>query len=349
MNRSKINLYILYLKRYVRITVPVAAGIVFTLGFLKYLSNGPAWNMLTSIVGEDMCCKNWWSTLLYIGNFATPGKLCFGHSWFLMVDMQLYFLSPLILYPLWKLRHRMAVVIPLIFVIASTSIIYIFTMFLLFDFRVSFLSDTAPLKDALYHTMTISRIGSWMMGILVGYIMHNIEGKSIKLSRKAVAIGWTLCSATMLTIIFAQYPLHQENFKEISPFADATYSSLHGIFWCLAMAWVIIACHLTNNGVVERFLSLSVWLPISKLSFCIYLMHIPVQFIYLSSIRTPAYVSYLRALYKFFGDFSVTFFIAFAWALLFEYPTLNIIAILLAKRRAKLETKEASSSTVSPS
>lgn len=254
-----------------------------------------------------------------------------------MVDTQLYFLSPIILYPIWKLRQRVRIVFSMIFTVASLGVIYIFVMFMVMKFRVSNLSDQSGLKDAMVHTMTFSRIGPWMTGVLVAYIMHSIEGKIIKatkFSKPFLVIGWTMCVCALLTIVFAQYPLLQENFKEINLVFDAIYDSLKALVWCMAIGWIILACHLSHGGIVKRFLTLSVWIPISKLSFCIYLMHVPVQFIYLSSMRAPMYFSQFRALFKFFGDFGVSFFLAFAWALLFEYPTLTIIGVLLGKRRA---------------
>lgn len=33
---------------------------------------------------------------------------CLGHSWYLAVDMQLFLLSPLLLWPLWHWRRRAA-------------------------------------------------------------------------------------------------------------------------------------------------------------------------------------------------------------------------------------------------
>lgn len=256
-----------------------------------------------------------------------------------MVDMQLYFLSPIILYPLWRIRKRVALVVPTIFIIASISVILVFAAFLLMKFRVSDLSSTSPLKNGMIYTMTLSRIDSWMMGILVGYIIHAIEGKIGEIKTRFVILGWVSCVASMLSVIFAQYPLIQENFEDFPLLADATYDSLKRIVWCLAIGWIILACHLNCGNIVKRFLSLSVWLPISKLSFCIYLTHIPVIFIYLSSMRAPQYFSHFRAILKFFGNFGVTFFLAFAWALVFEFPTLTIIASLLSKRKIERENR----------
>lgn len=249
-----------------------------------------------------------------------------------MVDMQLYFLSPMILYPLWRLRKRVVVVISVIFAVASSSVIFVFVMYMLKEFRVSFMSELNNVKEYTIYTVTHGRIDSWMMGILVGFIMHKIQGKTIKMPRTVVTLGWILSVLTMLTVIFSQYPLQQENFKENPLIADAIYDSMKRISWCLSLAWIILACHLSYGGIVKKFLSLPIWLPISKLSFCIYLVHLPVQLVYLASIRTPQFFSNFRAIYKFFGDFGVSFFVAFAWALMFEYPTLNIIAALTPKR-----------------
>jgi peptidoglycan/LPS O-acetylase OafA/YrhL len=332
LSSNKINVPLLLVKRYFRITIPFAAGVLFTLTFFYHISNGPLWSLITKSSAIGLCEDWWWTSLLYIGNYVNPGKLCFGHSWYLMVDMQLYFLSPIILYPIWKIRKRVAIVIPLIFVLASSSVVFVFVMFMFKEFRVSFLSKLSAKKSATIYTVTHGRIDSWMMGILVGYIMHTIQGKTVKIPRKFVFIGWILSISTVLAVIVGQFPLQQENFKENPLISDATYDALKRISWCLALAWIILACHLSYGGVVKRFLSLSIWLPVSKLSFCIYLVHLPVQLVYLASIRTPQFFSNFRAVYKFFGDFGVSFFIAFAWALMFEYPTLNIIAALKSKR-----------------
>lgn len=334
--RKKLNVITMYLKRYFRITVPLAALVLFTLTFLYHVSNGPLWTTITKNVAINQCTEWWWTTLLYVGNYVNPGHLCFGHSWYLMVDMQLYFLSPIILYPLWRLRKHVAVMIPMIFLLASSSVIFVFVMFMTNEFRTNFLSENNFDKDTRVYTQTHGRIDSWMMGILVGYIMHSIEGKTVTLNKAVVVIGWVLTIGTLLCVTFGQYPLHQENFKDNPLIADALYDSLKRISWCLSLAWIILACHLSHGGIVKRFLSLKFWLPISKLSFCIYLIHLPIQTIYLSSIRAPQFFSNFRAVYKFFGDFGVSFLVSFVWALMFEYPTLNIITILTAKPKVSV-------------
>lgn len=328
------NVPILYIKRYFRITVPLAAAIFFTVSLLFHVANGPLWNSTINLVAIDSCKEWWWTTLLFVGNYVNPpGKLCFSHSWYLMVDMQLYFFSPVILYPLWRFRKHTFIMIFMIAIVASSSVIFVFVMFMTHEFRVNILSDLNAMKDMLVYTQAHARIDSWMVGILVGYIMHKIEGKNVKLSRSVVVVGWTMCISTLLAVAFGQFPLQQEDFKDNPLAADAVYDALKRISWCLAMSWVILSCHLSYGGIIKKFLSLPIWLPISRLSFSIYLIHLPVQLIFMSSIRSPQFLSNFRAIYKFFGDFGVSFIVAFVWALMFEYPTLNLIQILTAKRK----------------
>ncbi len=271
--------------------------------------------------------------MIYLANYLRPGKLCFGHSWYLMVDMQLYFLSPLVLYPIWKLKKRIGLTISLIFVVASSSVIYIIVMYMKHGFRASLMSDTGSLKEVLVYTTPIGRLASWMMGILVGYLLHMCEGRNIRISPKLVSLGWTLATGLLIAIIFVQYPLRQENFLTNPLIADALYDALKPIFWGLVVGWTIIACHLSHGNIMKRFLSLSFWVPISKLSFCIYLMHIPLQTYFLATLRSPVYFAPTNGLYHFYGNFTTSFFLALVWALMFEYPTLKIIAILISKRK----------------
>jgi predicted PurR-regulated permease PerM len=53
----------------------------------------------------------------------------------------------------------------------------------------------------------------------------------------------------------------------------------------------------------------------------------------MSAIRSPEYFSNFTVVYKFFGDFGVSFIFAFILALMFEYPALRVIKIFKDKSR----------------
>jgi peptidoglycan/LPS O-acetylase OafA/YrhL len=65
-----------------------------------------------------------------------------------------------------------------------------------------------------------------------------------------------------------------------SLFIESLYRSshifvpIHRLLWGVAVAFLIFGCeHLKNGKFIHKFLSSSFWIPISKLSLCIYLTH----------------------------------------------------------------------------
>jgi hypothetical protein len=50
------------------------------------------------------------------------------------------------------------------------------------------------------------------------------------------------------------------------------------IIFGLTLAWIIYACHSGRGGVVNRFLSSKYWMPLSRLSFCLYLASTVIQY-----------------------------------------------------------------------
>lgn len=130
VRKGKINIPLLYFHRYVRLTPALAANILFYATLWKHLVVGPISNQFR---WDDMCDSYWWSALLYIQNYVNPASIvsyttrkyiynakidrfqfqCFGHSWYLSVDMQCFILSPLFIYPLWRWRNKFVWVMPL--------------------------------------------------------------------------------------------------------------------------------------------------------------------------------------------------------------------------------------------
>ena len=50
------------------------------------------------------------------------------------------------------------------------------------------------------------------------------------------------------------------------------YEGSSRVLWSIALAFVIYQCVTSHGGLINRFLSWSGWIPLSKLSFCAYLI-----------------------------------------------------------------------------
>lgn len=69
--RQKINIFSLYIHRYLRLTPVFAATLLFYVTYFKYLGSGPLWNPFTNATILQ-CEQYWWSSLLYIQNYVNP-------------------------------------------------------------------------------------------------------------------------------------------------------------------------------------------------------------------------------------------------------------------------------------
>lgn len=94
----------------------------------------------------------------------------------------------------------------------------------------------------------------------------------------------------MLAIVFGNYPLQQIDNEE-SVITGAFYESCSRVSWAISLSWIIFCCTHGYGGPVNWFLSLSIWQPLARISYSIYLVHLPIQLVLAASVRVPTYFS----------------------------------------------------------
>ncbi|CRK88311.1 CLUMA_CG002090, isoform A, partial [Clunio marinus] len=241
------------LHRYIRYTPCVTALLLYVLSIWKFQFEGPFSND-DSIVA---CQNYWWSTLLHIQNYVNGHQLCLGISWYLSADFQLYLLPPAIIYPAWRWgwKHLWIPVLLAIFCCA-----YIFGMF--------FVTRDPGLDFIAVYLPTHARMGPWMVGIILGFIIHRYRGKNLKFGRWTNIIGWFAALLTITAILIAGViPIN-------SKVVDASLLAFRRLAWAIALAWIIFACQiLKTGGIIRWLLSLRQWQPIARMSLSIFLYH----------------------------------------------------------------------------
>lgn len=135
LDRNKsVNLLKLYFHRYIRLTPVLAAALLFVIAFIPLMGNGPLFSGYAKLFFVDSCKDSWWTLLLYIQNYYNPSDGCFGHAWFLNVNMQLFIIAPLFIWPLWKYGKNCLWIL-LILVLASIGCII--STWVIRDYRLS--------------------------------------------------------------------------------------------------------------------------------------------------------------------------------------------------------------------
>ncbi|XP_058117415.1 O-acyltransferase like protein-like [Anopheles ziemanni] len=329
---KRLNVWELWVHRIVRLTPAYAALILFGIAFVEWVGEG----VLAKLVSEELiaaCNKSWWSALLYVQNYAHHSSMCFPHTWYLSVDMQLYIIAPLLIYPLWRFGRRF---VPVIVLLALLSISCVFATFMVNEYR---LNRSAPPGDGLmprktYHP-THARMSVWLFGALFGYLVHRTRATRVKLSLPALGLGWLITAVILVATGYSLKQLYTGDYTRIEPIADAFYESLHRSFWAFAVMWVIFVCINQQGGIVDRFLGNPLWQPLSRLSYSMYLVHIAIQAVTLTkAIRFPVEFTVVNVFYTSFGLIGISAVAGTVWCVAFEYPFFGLERYIFRRKRA---------------
>ncbi|KDR21236.1 Nose resistant to fluoxetine protein 6 [Zootermopsis nevadensis] len=322
-----------YLHRYARLTPALAAVLLFQVSLLKHLGSGPFWDAGNGYDAE-VCRENWAGTLTYLQNYISPDKICLVHSWYLMVDMQLYVISPIILLLLlaWNKKRALITVGVLIWVGMFVTFNVNYWLKLPVGLPIDERSKW-PLKNMYDNVATHTRFSSWMIGNAVGYILYSYRTKGkieIEMSPTTLLFGWVSTTMAFVYSLFGVITFQHPNY-EVLAVSDALYNSTYHAFWSLGVGWIIIACESNYGGVIHSMLSWKLFQPLSRLTFCMYLVHMPLMASKAFMTRVPIYSSGINVLCPIFGDILSCILLAIALSLCVELPFIRLFKYVTMK------------------
>ncbi|XP_065155198.1 O-acyltransferase like protein-like [Atheta coriaria] len=332
-DKQTFNVFFYYLHRYLRLTPAMAAVIVVHVTILKHFGSGPYWPKNGG--ANEACKKYWWSMLLYIHNYVNPEEWCIGQSWYLQVDMQLFLLSPLILFPIkrWP-RITLAAIVVAALASISTSFAVAW-VHKLTDMNSINLDNPNALTDymTIYYTATYTRAAPWLIGIIVGYYIYKIkvvQKGEFKMSRLLNICLWAGSLAVMATCVFVDKM--QDEYDRL---AMSSYIAFVRPAWSIALSWLIFACVTGYGGPVNAFLSSRVFQVLARLTYSMYLTHSLVLLVLYMSIKQPLLFSNAHAMYEFWSIFALVFAISVVWTLVFESPVIIIEKLIFGRGGSK--------------
>ncbi|KAH8337651.1 hypothetical protein KR074_002768 [Drosophila pseudoananassae] len=334
--RGKLNVPLMYLHRLIRIVPIVAIAILVYVKIMPIVSGGPLFKGGYS--GLEGCEKGWYWSLLFVQNYTN--QTCLGHSWYLAVDMQLFFISPILLIALYKWGKKAAGGIFVLMILLSGCL---FATQMVNDYHMLHKYTSTEASKKLYFA-THTHAAPWLIGFLFGYFLHLNRGRKFQLSKLAVWSGWVLCLAMIFTSIFALYPAGKWDAEPLPLLADASYYTLTRIAWPLTLCWIVFACMQGYGGMANSFLSSPVWQPLSRISYSVYIWHMFVQEVNNRSTRTNTYFTDYQVMLKFWSDLGITFIMAVILYLTIEAPVSGLEYFLRSPTKKTPVSKESSPS-----
>ena len=258
-----------YLHRYFRISPLLYLYTIISINLVYHFGQGPLW----SFPFLTPCNGNWWYNLLYLGNVKDPLETCTGVTWYLFVDMQLYILSPIIILLLYHYQYIGLMVISLVMIGATTAVGVQAGVNDDYHANVAVHPENIDQATDLYMKPHY-RVNTYLIGILLGYIFYKkywITNLSINKWLKLLiyVLLWVAAIILCTTTMFGAY-----NDDEFSKFQTIMYLMFNGPAWSIGLSIIIYICNTGYGGVVNSYLSWSVWEPLAKMTFGVYLCHI---------------------------------------------------------------------------
>ncbi|XP_026315722.1 O-acyltransferase like protein-like [Hyposmocoma kahamanoa] len=320
------NLHLFYLNRYLRLFPLLASTVLLQIGVLHYIHDGANWLGVAALT--ERCRRNWWSSILYVQNYIRP--TCLPQTWYLGIDMQLHIVSPLILF--WVLSSKKkiawsALAIAVLASLTATSIYNFLSNFTGTDIRPILSAGEMDRYYRNYYFNTFTRSPPFFLGMCFGYLIHYWRERNIRITKVVNCILWVFSLAILSFAFYATTPMKNADFdKQIY---DNFVNSFMRPVWALGLGWLILACAEGYGGPINWFLSLQFWKLPSRLSFAIYLLHLPIQFVIRGAATQHIYFSALNFIYICCGQFVIIFMVSFVFTILVDSPCCILFKILL--------------------
>ncbi|XP_060531731.1 O-acyltransferase like protein-like isoform X2 [Cylas formicarius] len=291
---GRVSYVAFYAHRLLRLWPGLIACVLFNLGVIKYLNDGP-----------------FWATLMH--------KACIEHSWYLAVDMQLYTASPLIMVNLCKYPKATAFAA---LCACALSAVYNFVTTMKYQLGCDAFDFDIVYFDYIYQP-TYARLCPWVFGVLLGYVLFNVE--QVKVPKGLAMLMWTLAFTTISYLIYVHNIIESRPYDDV---AAAIFNSCARPAWSVAISVIVFMCATGNGGLVQRFLSAKIFRFTSRISYSVFLVHIFVLMYISGGVRTISYFSNFTVIYQYFGDLFFIFVAALVWYAAFEAPFLVLAKIV---------------------
>lgn len=314
-----------YIHRYLRLTMVYAFLLFFWWLLTIHFGNGPGW---VNGLGEGSpayksCEKYWWTNLLYINNFHpwSLGDECMGWTWYLANDMQFYVLAPLVLIPLYYF-FPVGLAISGLMLIGTMATTGAIAGVKKFSANVLLEPDLDESNDI--YIKPYGRAAPYIVGLILGFLLF----KKVRINFHwfldfVIHIWmWIVAAGCCFSVVYGLYDSF--NGHHLSMAENVLYYMFSRLAWGVGLALIVFVCHNGYGWVINDFLSMKIWIPLSRLTYTAYLVHPIVLTIIFGTLREPfTYSNYIMAVYA-VAMVVLSFGAAGVVAVFVEFPLSNL-------------------------
>jgi peptidoglycan/LPS O-acetylase OafA/YrhL len=169
-----------------------------------------------------------------------------------------------------------------------------------------------------------NRVGAYIIGMLTGGIFNHYRTPP-KISRTLNLALWVVSLVLLFGLVFGFW------IQEMPVIMTALVVSLGRTVWSYALVWVMLSCCWGLAPPINEILSWRAWIPLSRLTYCSYLIHPLLMAVFYHILDTPIPLHPITILTVYAGTLLLTFTTALLLSLLVEAPTIRVVRLLVQK------------------
>ncbi|XP_043063413.1 uncharacterized protein LOC108092991 isoform X2 [Drosophila ficusphila] len=317
IKRSFSETFMMLLYRYLRLTPVYLFVVIFNDFAVRQGLDSSVFQ--PAKIEHNTCRVYWWRNILYINNYFPQTEMCMMWSWYMANEMQFYVMAALLLALARKYFKAVALTLT-VFLLSSWSISGIISLQHEYTHKVALPFESF---DFLYDKPW-QRVGSYIVGMCAGYILYKVKTPPL-VSRRLNLSLWAGSLFVLLVVVFGVWE------GQLSTVSSAFYVGVaHTAFGC-GLVWIVLSCCWGLAPTVNAILSYRVLWPLSRLTYCAYLIHPIIMFICSSHMSGTVHLSNPLILTLFLGNAVVSFGSAFVISAFFEAPVIRILKICFKK------------------
>lgn len=306
-------------RRFIRTCIPLFF-IIMCMYLLPRFVAGPDTKAFFQKMYKDVDV-HWWHLLLMIRNFVEITAWdVLPHLWYLSTDFQLFTVSLLVLL-VFKSRKMLAVAA---FLLLSLLGCAIGTWVVDAQELPPFMIFPGPILQLMQKTVNEYYMRPYYHAVCyfsgcMTFLLKD-EFKKRRISKVVLYAGWTVAASCGLLCTFMKLAWYRS--PEPTSHGVALLTSFFDrILWSVFLVWTTLACSAGRGGPVNTFLSWGVFVPLSKLSYGVYLIHVPFIELMLHASRERLFWSKFTTVTLFNSVLIWSFQLAFLSFLACEAPT----------------------------
>lgn len=352
-SKGRMNFKQVYFHRFYRIMPPFLMSFCLSYAFPRYAGDGPMY--VRGDFMDEQCEGVWWSNIVFLNNFVPngDGNKCFIHGWYLANDMQFFLITPLILHVYHAIDRKLGW--GCILGVIVTNVICTLSIA---DYHGASVGGANSLWESFetIYTKPYCRIGAYIVGVIFGMLYFNhkyyesndeiydpyaLSITSLLDRRIFRLISYNLGSTLINYILYVQYYAYHSSVSQPDLRDDMTQASRNMFLafsrlgYGLGMGCVLLPVLMGHGTLLYNFLAANFWTPFARLSFCGYLVHMPIFFVLFMNEPTGIFYDNQRLFLDFVALLMITWFAAYLLCMAVESPSMAIERIWKNAAQAK--------------